>query len=193
MAGFYQPGPLDVVAAPATVAYGSGMTNILHIAIGVLALAGAARVVIPLEPVPITLQTLVLVVAAALGGQRRGTWIAAAYACAAAAGWPVLAEGRGGVDALMGPSAGYLAGFIVAAWWIGGACGRGTSWLRMTLVMIAAHLVIVCTGGAWVADMFGVSVVLEGALRLMPGALIKSAVGAAIVVGVRRRIERGAS
>src|SRR5690625_4710684 len=69
--------------------------------------------------VPITLQTLGVMLAGALLGARRGALSVIVLLVLAAAGLPVLAGGRGGLGVFAGPTAGYLIGFVVGAFVIG--------------------------------------------------------------------------
>ena len=66
-------------------------------------------------PVPFTLQTLAVFTALEVLGGRRGFWAAAAYLVMGAAGLPVFAGMAGGLGILLGPTGGYLMGFLVLA------------------------------------------------------------------------------
>ena len=94
-----------------------------------LLLAGCAYVTIhlPFSPVPITGQTFgVLLVAMALG-RTRGTAVVAAYVMEGALGLPVFAGGTTGPAILVGPTGGYLLGFVAAAAVVGFLADRGWS------------------------------------------------------------------
>ena len=84
--------------------------------------ATGALVFLPLYPVPITLQTLF----AYLSGAVLGPWLGAAsqiiYILLGAIGLPVFAGGRAGLATLLGPTGGYLFGFVAASFAIGKAC-----------------------------------------------------------------------
>lgn len=84
--------------------------------VGVAALfALATNVTVPLDPVPVTLQTLALYLAVALMDPREATEAAALYLAAGALGAPVFAGGLGGLARLVGPTGGFLWGFVAAA------------------------------------------------------------------------------
>jgi biotin transport system substrate-specific component len=81
--------------------------------------AAGAYLMIPLPPVPITLQTLFLYVAAALLGGRLGALSQIVYLLIGIIGLPVFSGGKGGLGVLLGPTGGYLMGFVAGAYVIG--------------------------------------------------------------------------
>lgn len=120
---------------------------------GSLVVALLAQVSIPLQPVPVTGQTLgVLLVAAALG-RRRGALAMLAYIAEGTLGLPVFAEGKAGPEVLAGPTGGYLVGFVLAAALVGALAERG--WdrrpLTMGLAMVLGNLAIYALGASWLA------------------------------------------
>lgn len=127
-----------------------------------------AQVSIPLQPVPITGQTLgVLLVGAALGW-RRGALALLAYLAEGLAGLPVFADGKVGPAVLAGPTGGYLAGFVVAAALVGWLAERG--WDRrpwtMALAMALGNVAIYALGVAWLARWLEVALHLTTATAL---------------------------
>ncbi len=93
------------------------LTNALLVAAGVLLVAVAAQIRIPLAdtPVPITGQTFAVVLVGAAYGAPLGATTLVAYWLIGIAGAPVYAEGKSGWDTFVGPTGGYIAGFILAA------------------------------------------------------------------------------
>jgi len=81
--------------------------------------AVAAVITIPMPFVPFTLQVLVTLLSGAVLGARAGALSQAVYVLMGAIGLPVFAGRNGGVQALAGPTGGYLLGFILAAWVVG--------------------------------------------------------------------------
>ncbi len=141
--------------------------------------------------VPITLQTLGVMLAGTILGAWRGALAVATFLALAAAGLPVLAGGRGGLGAFVGPSAGYLLGFLVGAAVVG--------WLvdRLRRVTFVGVLVACLVGGIAVVYACGVPVqsVVTGvplattaqlSLAFLPGDVLKALAAAAITVGVVR-------
>lgn len=93
------------------------LTNALLVAAGVLLVAVAAQIRIPLAdtPVPITGQTFAVVLVGAAYGAPLGASTLVAYWLIGLAGAPIYAEGKSGWDTFVGPTGGYIAGFILAA------------------------------------------------------------------------------
>jgi biotin transport system substrate-specific component len=83
------------------------------------ATAAGAYIMIPLPLVPITLQTLFLNLAAALLGGGLGALSQVVYVLIGIIGLPVFAGGKAGLGVLLGPTGGYLIGFIVGAYVVG--------------------------------------------------------------------------
>ena len=98
--------------------------DIALVAVGAALTAVAAQVSIPAYPVPFTLQTLVVLLVGATLGSRRGVLSLGLYALAGLAGVPVFAPKADGshvvgVDAFVGPTAGFIFGFVVASFLVG--------------------------------------------------------------------------
>lgn len=157
---------------------------------GILLVALAAQLSVPMQPVPMTLQTYAVVVVGALCGLRLASAILVGYILAAAAGLPVLADGESGLDAILGPTGGYLLGFLVAASAIGGWSERsGHRWrfAAGATVMLLGHAVILALGFACLASQIGTSRAYEfGVAPFLLGALVKSLLAALTVSAVFR-------
>jgi biotin transport system substrate-specific component len=82
---------------------------------GVFLLAFASQLTIPLVPVPLTFQSSAVILIAMLFGARLGAYTVLAYLAAGFCGLPVFAEFSAGPMHFVGPTAGYLAGFVPAA------------------------------------------------------------------------------
>jgi len=153
--------------------------------LGSWALAASAQVTLPMWPVPATLQSAVVLLLGALGGPAFGVAAVAAYLAQGVAGLPVFAGGAAGPAVLAGPTAGYLLGFLVAAWIAGFA--RGLAWWRQRLVLLAAHLLLFVPGVAWLAGFVGWSRASDlGFLVFLPGTAVKTALALAAMRAVRR-------
>jgi len=196
-----RPGVLAELFWPARTAT---RTFLLAVA-GSLVLAGLAQVAIPIpgSPVPITLQTLGVVLAGALLGPRAGALACGLYLLEGAAGLPVFAGGGAGVARITaGPTGGYLISFLPAAYAAGWLAERG--WDRTPLraaVAFAASLGLILLGGTlWLVPAMGwTRAFAAGYAPFVPGALIKAAVAAALlpagwrVLGRRDPSDRGAA
>ena len=124
---------------------------------GSLAMVVGARIEIPLKPVPVTGQTLAVLLAAAALGRRRGVTSVVLYLGAGLFGLPVFAAGGAGLPHLLGPTGGYLIGFIPAAYLVGWLSERG--WDRRVLTTVLAMLLgsslIYLFGVSWLAVFIG--------------------------------------
>ena len=147
----------------------------------------AAQIEIPLRPVPITLQTLGVLLAGAMLGSRRGAAALILYLAEGAVGLPVFAGGASGVAYVLGPTGGYLVGFVVAAGVVGWLAERG--WDRRpawtALAMVLGNLLIYAFGVSWLAVLLGGlrSALVQGALVFVVGDLIKIAVATLVLPG----------
>ena len=144
----------------------------------------SAKIQLPLYPVPVTMQTLVVLVLGVAYGWRLGVATMALYLVEGAIGLPVFAgswsEG-GGLYILYGPTAGYLFGFVVAA----GVCGRlaERGWDRSlwtaAAAMVIGNLIIYAMGLAWLAFQIGAAdAVKYGLLPFLLGDALKIVLGA---------------
>lgn len=89
-------------------------------------------------PVPVTGQTFGVLIVAALLGSRRGMLAVLTYLGQGLIGLPVFSHGRSGMAMLLGPTGGYLVGFILAAWIVGTLAERG--WDRRTPTTVLAMI-----------------------------------------------------
>ncbi len=141
-------------------------------------IAACAQISVPMIPVPMTLQTWAVLLAGLVLGPRWGVASVGLYLAAAAFGLPVLSDGRSGVAALTGPTAGYLLAFpVVAA--LAGIMIRARRFrgpVRAIAGLIALHGLVLAMGAAWLARSAGVEpAVTGGLLPFLPGAVVKSA------------------
>lgn len=156
---------------------------------GTALLALAARVQVPFWPVPMTLQTLaVLMIGATLGARMAGATLLA-YLAEGAVGLPVFASGAG-LAYMAGPTGGYLLGFLFAASFVGLAADR--RWLRglvpTAAVMLAGAALIYAPGVAWLAGLIGVEkAVAAGLLPFLPAEAFKLALAVLLVWPLARR------
>jgi biotin transport system substrate-specific component len=122
--------------------------------LAVAGLALASQVEIPMRPVPITLQSLAVVLTGFLLGPRLGFAATLVWLAGGAVGLPFFAGGEKGVRYLTGPTAGYLLSFPFAAAVAGFAARRRrsrTDILELFAAAIVAHLLILAAGGWWLS------------------------------------------
>ena len=164
--------------------------------LGTVALWLSAKIQVPLIPVPITMQTLVVLVIGVAYGWKLGGATMLLYLAEGAVGLPVFAgnwsEG-GGVHHLYGPTAGYLIGFAVAAAICGSLAERGwdRSLLKAGAAMVIGNLVIYALGLTWLAIQIGIGDALTyGLLPFLVGDALKILLGACLLPGTWRLIGR---
>jgi biotin transport system substrate-specific component len=148
---------------------------------------------VQIGPVPITAQTLGVMLAGAVLGARRGFLSQALFLLLVAIGLPLLASGTGGLAVFAGPTAGYLFSWPVAAFVTGLLTER--LWTRYnvawgTLANVVGGMVVVYPIGVPVlAAVTGISLgaaIVAGALPFLIGDLVKAFAAAVIAVQVRR-------
>jgi biotin transport system substrate-specific component len=159
MQAYAQPTLLDVLSPRLSRPAAAGRDVALAIT-GSLLLTLSAKLQIPFWPVPMTMQTFVVLVLGTAFGWRLGAATVALYLLEGALGLPVFAgtPERGiGLAYMMGPTGGYLAGFLAAAVLCGRLAERGWDrdpW-RTALAMTIGHLLILFCGWAWLATLIG--------------------------------------
>ena len=120
----------------------------------------SAKIQVPFWPVPMTLQVLAVLGLAAAMGWRLGTSTVALYLAEGAAGLPVFAgtpEKGLGLSYMMGPTGGYLLGFLLAALFVGYWAERGLTKrpLALFFIMLAGLALIYAPGLLWLAQFTG--------------------------------------
>jgi biotin transport system substrate-specific component len=150
-------------------------------------IAAGALVAIPIGPVPIVLQNLFVFLAGLLLGARWGLTCIAVYLLAGALGLPVFAGGSGGLWRLVGPTGGYLLGYLPAVAAIGWIAGRQKPRPAADALAVAVGgaLVYAC-GLPWLMQVTGMGLekaLAAGMLPFLPGDLLK---GAAAVIAARK-------
>ncbi len=140
------------------------------------ALLAQVRLPLPFTPVPLTGQTLAVLLVGAALGSRRGLASMALYTLLGGLGLPFFAGGQGGLAYLAGPTLGYLLGFIAAAWLTGLLAERGLERSLRTsfLPFLAGTLAIYACGAGWLAFFLGLrQALLMGILPFVIGDAIK--------------------
>ena len=133
--------------------------DLVLIFMGSLLIAAFAQIRIPLPftPVPITGQTFAVLLVGAALGSKRGLLAMLLYICEGALGLPFFAGGTGGLQVLAGATAGYLIGFIAAAYLIGLLAERGLDRSVKTSIIpfLVGTLIIYLFGVAWLGILMG--------------------------------------
>jgi biotin transport system substrate-specific component len=151
---------------------------------GSLLLALAAKAQVPFWPVPMTMQSLVIMMLGMACGSRLAMATVLLYLAEGLAGLPVFAGAGAGFAYMTGPTAGYLVGFVAAAGLIGWLAERG--WDRSPVKALAAmsvgHVLLFVPGVAWLAVLFGTEKAMAvGVTPFIAATLLKTALGAALM------------
>lgn len=169
---------------------------------GVLVLAGtllialAAQVTVRLLPVPMTLQTLAILVVGFAYGARLGVATLITYLAQGAVGLPVFAGGAAGLPYMMGPTGGFLLGFVLVAAVAGFAADRGATRSLLWAVPVAlfASALVYIPGLAWPAVSMGTdwSALWSGWMApFLMGDAVKAVMAALIVTGAWAALRQG--
>ena len=151
--------------------------------IGSFLLAISSKVQIPLTPVPVTLQTLVLLVMSMFLGWRGAVGATSLYLFQGAIGLPVFAHG-GGFIILFGPTGGYLFGFLIASLVVGYLAERG--WDKSVVLtftsMTIGTLIIYLFGVIWLSYLKDLNTALVfGLLPFITPDILKICLGTCLV------------
>ncbi|MFH0980119.1 MAG: biotin transporter BioY [Planctomycetota bacterium] len=156
-----------------------------------MGLGAHVKFFLPGNPVPVTLQTFFVLLAGALLGARAGVAAVALYITLGVAGLPMFAgAGAAGVAYLLGPTGGYLAGFLVAAALVGGLARRVKSLLGLALVFVVAEIVLLLMGALHLSLWLRLGVGKGFALGFVPflyGDVVKAAAAFVLFILLDRR------
>ena len=158
----------------------------------VLVVAGAAlvtvlaQVAIPLWPVPITGQTLAVLLVGSTLGAVRGAISMVLYALLGLVGLPVFSDGSHGAGVLFGATGGYIVGFIISAALVGWLAER--QWdrkiLKAIVTFVAGSVVVFAVGLPWLAVVLHTDLPTTLQYGLYPfilGGIIKAAIAAGLL------------
>ena len=156
--------------------------------------AVGAYIHIPIGPVPIVLTTLFALLAGLLLGSRGGLASMGVYLLVGVMGMPVFAGGKGGFAHLLGPTGGYLFGFVLAAWVTGFISERSRGLLVWEIfAIIAGSLAIYGLGIPWlkvVTKMTWPKTFVVGMVPFLVGDAIKAATALVLARAVRPVLQR---
>ncbi|MEA3492978.1 MAG: biotin transporter BioY [Candidatus Margulisiibacteriota bacterium] len=157
-----------------------------------LTAAGAyIRIPLPFSPVPITLQTFFVLLAGAMLGRKLGALSQSGYLMVGIFGLPVFTGGLYGIARLMGPTGGYLIGFILAAFVIGQILGRDeeASFVKISGAMLLGSLILFTLGAIQLALVLHIAMpnaIALGVLPFIPGDIVKLFAAATIYQTIQK-------
>jgi biotin transport system substrate-specific component len=180
------------------------LLRVALVAAGIGVLTAGAWASVPFYPVPMTMQTLAVLLVGGLLGPRLGAAAAAGYLALGLTGAPVFHGGLGGPAVLAGPTGGYLLGFLPAAFLMGLAARRGCapgtgrrgllwSLVVLTGAAVLAEAVIYAVGVPWLAAFAGLDAdqaVTAGLFPFLLGDLVKMVVAIVAVSGGKNLLAR---
>ncbi len=151
--------------------------------------AAGAYLFIPIGPVPIVLQNMFVFLAGLLLGSRWGLASVGVYLFAGACGLPVFAGGLGGIGRIVGPTGGYLIGYLPAVYLIGKTIEKaGQRAVYDVIAMICGSIILYACGITWLKILTGMTWAKTLALGFFPfliGDALKIAAAAAIARALR--------
>lgn len=151
------------------------------------------QLVIPIQPVPITLGTMAVMMAGAVLGKHYGALSMVIYVLLGAAGLPVFAMARAGLSVLAGPGGGFILGYIATAFVVGLVTEKcGHSFKMLVFAMILGCVTVYVCGLAWFIALTGTG--LWSAMTLcmfpfLPGDAVKVLLGAFLVNRYRKYVK----
>lgn len=173
-----------------------GLVTDISLVVGGAALTGLlAQVAIPLWPVPITGQTLAVLLVGSTLGASRGALSMLAYALVGVAGVPWFSDSGHGIAWLLGSSGGYIVGFILAAALTGWLAQRqwDRKFLHAAVTFLAGSGVVFLIGLPWLAVVTGADLVQTlqwGLVPFIPGGIVKALVAAALIPAIWQSVRR---
>jgi len=148
--------------------------------------AVGAYIAVPIGPVPIVLQNLFVYMTGLLLGKKWGAITISVYLLAGICGLPVFAAGKGGIGHIIGPTGGYLVGFLPAVFIIGILAEKGKSRLFFDLAgMLLGTVVIYALGVFWLKMVTGMDLAKTLAVGMLPF-LVGDAVKIAVAIPLTR-------
>ncbi|TAD92181.1 MAG: biotin transporter BioY [Alphaproteobacteria bacterium] len=166
----------------------------VRILAGTAVLILASKITVPFYPVPMTLQTLAVLALGLFAGFGGAVGAMLSYLALGAVGVQVFAQpGAAGLAHILGPTGGYLAGFLVAAALVGALADRGArqnGWATFGAVLAGITSVYLC-GVAWLSQLVGVDrAITLGVVPFLYAEALKIAVLLAIAAAYRLRMRR---
>jgi biotin transport system substrate-specific component len=152
------------------------------------ALGAYVRIPLPFTPVPVTLQVFFVLLSAAVLG-RKAAVSQALYIALGAAGLPLFTGAAGGFAHLLGPTGGYLLGFVPAAWAVGSITRKYHNMADIVLALLAGVAIIYAAGAVQLGLLLhlGLARTLQlGVLPFIAGDLLKAGAVLAVLRGMKR-------
>jgi len=180
----YLPMPSATLRTPAS----RTVTQIVLVLLGTLLLTVSAKIQVPFWPVPMTLQTGVVLFLALVMGPRLALATVVLYLAQGAIGLPVFAgtPAKGiGLAYMLGPTGGYMLGWLLAAAFVGWAAGRWRRPLLLFVICLGGVALNYAPGIAWLATFTGLeSAFALGAAPFILGDVVKAALAVSLALAL---------
>ena len=179
--------PASAAAAP------KALRAIVLAVLGSFLVAVSAQILVPMYPVPMTMQPFAVLLIGAAFGARLGAATLILYMVEGALGLPVFHGAKGGLPHLVGPTGGYILGFVLAAGAVGWLAERGwdRSILRTVAAMTVGVALIYLPGVLWLSGFIGVEKAVQAGLApFLIGDAVKIALAALVLPGAWALIGR---
>ncbi|MFW6294220.1 MAG: biotin transporter BioY [Halanaerobium sp.] len=166
--------------------------NLTYSALFTALIAVLSYIIIPLpfSPVPVTAQSLAVMVAAVILSTRETILAVGSFLFLGVVGVPVFSGGSAGLGVLLGPSGGYLIGFLIGGIIINLlAKNKNDFWQILIAVIIGGIIVIHFIGFTWLSQSTGMSLqeaFMSGSLPFIPGDLFKAVLAAYLGIRINK-------
>ena len=170
----------------------TSIRNIFLVLFGTLLLTVSSKIQVHFWPVPMTMQTFVVLIIAMAYGWKLSFLTLLAYLMEGALGLPVFAKG-GGLLYLTGPTAGYLYGMTIAAAVIGyfADLGYGKSIIKCIMPLLLGTIIIFICGIGYLSSIIGFEkAIVAGLLPFIPSELFKIALAVFIIPTIWKYIQK---
>lgn len=165
---------------------------LIYVAFCAAIIAVLAQITIPLPLVPITGQTLAIGLVVTILGKKLGTQAVILYALLGAIGLPVFTAFSGGLGVLVGPTGGYIVGFIPTAWIMGMYLEKfGETYAHAIIANVIGMFITLAFGAVWLkiaADLSWTAALASGIIPFLATGVLKAVLAASIGLTVKRRL-----
>lgn len=163
--------------------------QVMAVVIGTCLITAGAWINIPMLPVPMTMQSLAILLIAGTYGMRMASITTAAYIAQGAVGLPVFAGGVGGPAHLIGPTGGYLMGFVVCAVIVSALFENGFNKgvVKPLFALAAGSIALMACGVAYLATFTGIeNAIATGLTPFALGMIVKIFLAFALIKGTQK-------
>jgi len=157
------------------------------------ALGAFVRIPLPFTPVPITLQTFFVLLSGVFLGGGLGALTQLSYILLGTSGLPIFTGAGSGISYLLGPTAGYLFGFVLASLWLGKFIKYSQdNFFAAFVILCIADIIILSSGVIWLKFIFGypaTKLLFIGFIPFIPGDLLKALACVFLYLKLKSRIK----